>query len=94
MSESDTSQSDTSQSDISDIESISDVDLSNDFDEIVYQITSIQVSYESSIERLQWLQKHINQTIPLDDVLDDLHTKSLQEIEETGKSSFVVVSSF
>ncbi len=86
MEESDASISDTSMSDISDIETMIDID--EDFDDIIDQITTIQVSYEASLEKLQWIQDQIRQIDPLDAILEELHAEALKEIEETGESSF------
>lgn len=82
MSESDTT------SNTSDIDHAAEFDLIADFDEAVNQITTIQVSYEASIEKLQWIQDQIRQVNPLDAILEELHAEALKEIEETGESSF------
>lgn len=82
MSESDTT------SNTSDIDHAAEFDLIADFDEAVNQITIIQVSYEASIEKLQWIQDQIRQVNPLDAILEELHAEALKEIEETGESSF------
>jgi hypothetical protein len=84
MSESDTT------SNTSDIDFAADFDLVVDFDEAVHQITTIQSSYETSIEKLQWIQDQIRQVNPLDAILEELHMEALKEIEETGESSFGV----
>lgn len=81
MSESDTT-SDTSASDTS------DVDFDADFEEAVHQITSLHNSYEATLSKLQFIQDQIRRVDPLDAILDELHTEALQEIEETGESSF------
>jgi hypothetical protein len=76
---------------LSDTESMSDtsdVDLTADFDDIVDQITTIQASYETSLEKLQWIQDRIRQIDPLDTILEEFHEEALKEIEETGESSF------
>lgn len=88
MSESDTN--DDSMSDTSDIDFAAEFDLVADFDEAVHQITTIQSSYETSIEKLQWIQDQIRQVNPLDAILEELHMEALKEIEETGESSFGV----
>ena len=82
MSESDTI------SNTSDIDFAADFDLVVDFDEAVHQITTIQSSYETSIEKLQWIQDQIRQVNPLDAILEELHMEALKEIEETGDCSF------
>ena len=82
MSESDTT------SNTSDIDHAAEFDLVADFDEAVHHITSLQVSYEASLEKLQWIQDHINHINPLDAILEELHVEALKEIEETGESSF------
>ena len=79
------SESDTSDDSIS---NASDVDFAAEFDEAVNQITAIQSSYETSIEKLQWIQDQIRYVDPLDAILEELHTEALKEIEETGESSF------
>ena len=84
MSESDTT------SNTSDIDFAADFDLVVDFDEAVHQITTIQSSYETSIEKLQWIQDQIRQVNPLDAILEELHAEALKEIEETGECSFGV----
>lgn len=80
--------SDGSMSDTSDIDFAADFDLIVDFDEAVSQITAIQVSYETSLEKLNWIQDRISQIDPLDGILEELHIETLKEIEETGESSF------
>ena len=82
MSESDTT------SHTSDIDHAAEFDLVADFDEAVNQIATIQVSYEASLEKLQWIQDQIRQVNPLDAILEELHAEALKEIEETGESSF------
>jgi hypothetical protein len=82
MSESDTA------SDTSDIDHAAEFDLVADFDEAVNQITAIQVSYETSLEKLQWIQDQIHRVDPLDAILEELHMEALKEIEETGDCSF------
>ena len=77
-----------SESDDSDVDLAAEFDLIADFDDAVNQITSLQVSYETSLEKLQWIQDQIHQIDPLDAILEKLHTEALQEIEETGESSF------
>jgi hypothetical protein len=84
MSESDTA----SISDTSTIDFAAEFDLVADFDEVVNQITTIQASYETSIEKLQWIQDQIRQVNPLDAILEELHVEALKEIKETGESSF------
>ena len=88
MSENDIS--DDSMSDTSDIDFAAEFDLVAEFDEAVNQITTIQSSYETSIEKLQWIQDQIRQVNPLDAILEELHAEALKEIEETGESSFGV----
>lgn len=80
--------SDDSMSDTSDIDFAAEFDLVADFDEAVNQITTIQVSYETSLKKLQWIQDQIHQVNPLDAILEELHAEALKEIEETGESSF------
>ena len=80
--------SDVSMSDTSDIDHAAEFDLVADFDEAVNQITTIQVSYEASLKKLEWIQDQIRQVNPLDAILEELHTEALKEIEETGESSF------
>ena len=75
-------------SDTSDIDFAADFDLIVDFEEAVDQITEIQTSYETSLEKLQWIQEQIRQIDPLDAILEELHAEALKEIEETGESSF------
>jgi hypothetical protein len=75
-------------SDTSDIDHVAEFDLVADFDEVVHQITAIQSSYETSIEKLQWIQDQIRQVNPLDAILEELHMEALKEIEETGECSF------
>lgn len=82
MSESDTT------SNTSDIDHAAEFDLVADFDEAVNQIETIQLSYETSLEKLQWIQDQIRQVNPLDAILEELHAEALKEIEETGESSF------
>ena len=82
MSESDTT------SNTSDIDHVAEFDLVADFDEAVQHITSLQTSYETSLEKLQWVQDQIRQINPLDAILEELHVEALKEIEETGESSF------
>ena len=82
MSESDTT------SNTSDIDHVAEFDLVADFDEAVNQITAIQLSYETSLEKLQWIQDQIRQVNPLDAILEELHVEALKEIEETGDCSF------
>ena len=77
-----------SESDTSDIDHAAEFDLVADFDEAVNQITTIQVSYEASLKKLEWIQDQIRQVNPLDAILEELHTEALKEIEETGESSF------
>lgn len=77
-----------SESDTSDIDHASEFDLVADFDEAVNQITTIQLSYETSIEKLQWIQDQIHRVDTLDAILEELHAEALKEIEETGESSF------
>ena len=77
-----------SESDTSDIDHAAEFDLVADFDEAVNQITTIQLSYETSLEKLQWIQDQIRQVNPLDTILEELHAEALKEIEETGESSF------
>jgi hypothetical protein len=79
------SESDTSDDSMSDT---FDIDFTADFDEAVNQITTIQSSYETSIEKLQWIQDQIRYVDPLDAILEELHAEALKEIEETGESSF------
>lgn len=79
-----------SDSDTSDIDHVAEFDLVADFDEAVNQITTIQSSYETSLEKLQWIQDQIRQVNPLDAILEELHAEALKEIEETGESSFGV----
>jgi hypothetical protein len=86
MSESDTS--DDSISNASDIDFAAEFDLVAEFDEVVNQITTIQSSYVTSIEKLQWIQNQIRYVDPLDTILEELHGEALKEIEETGESSF------
>ena len=90
MSESDTASiSDTSDFDhTADFDLVADFDLDTDFDEAVNQITTIQLSYETSLEKLHWIQDQIRQVNPLDAILEELHAEALKEIEETGESSF------
>ena len=77
------------ESDVTSDSDTSDVDLTADFDEAVNQIEALQSSYETSLERLQWIQTHIGPPIhPLDAILEELHAEALQEIEKTGESSF------
>jgi len=75
-------------SDTSDIDFAADFDLIVDFEEAVDQIAEIQTSYETSLEKLQWIQEQIRQIDPLDAILEELHAEALKEIEETGESSF------
>lgn len=83
-------------SDISDNESesesifstFSDSSFTTDFDEIIGQITLLQLSYDEALLKLEWIQDHIVETHPLEEILDKLHAESLKEIEETGQSSF------
>lgn len=75
-------------SDTSDIDYATEFDLVADFDEAVNQITTIQVSYEASLEKLKWIQDQIRQVNPLDAILEELHAEALKEIEETGECSF------
>lgn len=82
MSESDTT------SNTSDIDHVAEFDLVADFDEAVNQITAIQLSYETSLKKLQWIQDQIRQVNPLDAILEELHVEALKEIEETGDCSF------
>jgi hypothetical protein len=88
MSERDTLMSDDSASDDSDVDHAAEFDLIADFDDTVNQITSLQVSYETSLEKLQWIQDQIRQIDPLDAILEELHAEALEEIEKTGESSF------
>jgi hypothetical protein len=75
-------------SDTSDIDHVAEFDLVADFEEAVNQITTIQSSYETSIEKLQWIQDQIHHVDPLDAILEELHVEALKEIEETGDCSF------
>ena len=75
-------------SDTSDIDHVAEFDLVADFDEAVHHITSLQSSYETSIEKLNWFQDHIRYVYPLDAILEELHMEALKEIEETGECSF------
>jgi hypothetical protein len=77
-----------SESDTSDIDHVAEFDLVADFDEAVNQITTIQTSYETSIEKLQWIQDQIRYVDPLDTILEELHMEALKEIEQTGDCSF------
>lgn len=79
--------SDTS-SNTSDIDHAVEFDLVAEFDEAVQHIVSLQASYETSLEKLQWVQDQIRQINPLDAILEELHAEALKEIEETGESSF------
>ena len=75
-------------SDTSDIDHAAEFDLVAEFDEVVQHISSLQTSYETSLEKLQWVQDQIRQINPLDAILEELHAEALKEIEETGESSF------
>jgi hypothetical protein len=88
MAESDDSLSDASMSDTSDIDFAAEFDLVADFDDAANEITAIQASYETSLEKLQWIQDQIRQINPLDAILEELHAEALKEIEETGECSF------
>ncbi len=79
-----------SESDTSDVDHAAEFDLIADFDEAMNQIASLQVSYETSLEKLQWIQDQIHQINPLDAILEELHAEALKEIEETGECSFGV----
>ena len=57
-----------------------------DFEEIIQQLEILQHLHEDAITRLQRL--HTHQENEWDALLDELHAKSLQEIEQTGQSSF------
>jgi hypothetical protein len=85
---SEASMSEASMSNVSDIDFAAEFDLVAEFEEAVNQITSIQASYETSIEKLQWIQNQIHYVDPLDAILEELHVEALKEIEETGDCSF------
>ena len=59
-----------------------------DFEEAIQQLETLQHLHEDAITRLQRL--HTHQENEWDALLDELHAKSLQEIEQTGQSSFGV----
>jgi hypothetical protein len=81
--------SDTTSDTTSDIASdTSDFDLVADFEESMDHISALQASYETSLEKLHWIQDQIRQINPLDAILEELHAEALKEIEETGESSF------
>ena len=82
------SERDTLMSDDSDVDHAAEFDLIADFDDTVNQIISLKVSYETSLEKLQWIQDQIRQIDPLDAILEELHAEALEEIEKTGESSF------
>jgi hypothetical protein len=77
-----------SDSDTSDVDFNAEFGLVVNFEEAVEHITAIQASYETSLEKLQWVQDQIRQIDPLDTILEELHAEALKEIEETGESSF------
>ena len=82
------SDSDTNVSDVSNLSDIANFDLSAEFDDTIQQITSIQTSYDLSLQKLIWIQDHIHSIHPFATILAELHAESLKEIEETGQSSF------
>ena len=74
-------------SDVSSAESDAESDaIILDFEEIIQQLEILQHLHEDAITRLQRL--HTHQENEWDALLDELHAKSLQEIEQTGQSSF------
>jgi len=65
----------------------------DEFDDVIEQLHTLEKSYHESITRLKWIQDHMVSTVlidgmDLDTILDELHAESLQEIEQTGQSSF------
>jgi len=78
-------------------DSESDYDLDEDFDEILGIMQTIETTHNNALLGLQRLQQQCAQQIritidgvirDLDEVLDELHTAALKEIEQTGESSF------
>lgn len=69
-------------------ESEEDVDLDPEFDEAIQQLDLLQRSHEVVLERLSWLRSQLRSDTDLDAFLDELHQAALQEIEQTGQSSF------
>ena len=72
---------------------IDELEQIGEFDEIMEQITALHQSYEQALNQLAWLQTHIQPSIQIGDrelgeLLNELHSHALQEIEETGESSF------
>ena len=81
----------------SESDSDSDYNLDADFDEILGIIETIDKTHDIALIGLQRLQHQCAQQIritidgtlrDLDEVLDELHANALQEIEQTGESSF------
>ena len=55
------------------------------------QIELLQQSYEETEARLSWIKDNVSIQIDgwdLNDILDELHSSALKEIEETGQTSF------
>jgi len=84
-----------SDSDQSSIHSSDDeeIDLSEEIDQAMTLINTIQQSYDDAINTLSRIQTLNTNVIryhdrSFDDILDDLHQKALQEIESTGQTSF------
>jgi hypothetical protein len=74
---------------MSDTESDLSADL--EFEEAIAQIELLQQSYGDTVTRLSWINDHLSIQIgerDLNDILEELHTKALVEIEETGQTSF------
>jgi hypothetical protein len=76
---------------MSDTSSESDLSIDLDFEEAIMQIELLQQSYEETEARLSWIKDNVSIQIDgwdLNDILDELHSSALKEIEETGQTSF------
>jgi hypothetical protein len=76
---------------MSDTSSESDLSIDLDFEEAIMQIELLQQSYEETETRLSWIKDNVSIQIDgwdLNDILDELHSSALKEIEETGQTSF------
>jgi hypothetical protein len=73
--------------------------LDSEFDGAIQELMSIDQQHDHVIERLQWIQEQPEQQngiytfkkgelYELTEIINDLHEKSLEDIEKTGHSTF------
>ena len=78
-----------SEATVSDAVSDTESEEIEDFEEVYTQLLQIQRTQEealSILERIKELQRH--KTMDLEEIIEDLHQKSLTTISETGQNPF------